>query len=108
MIACLAFLVALNLVRGVGALAGAFPTYRDLMQGDGFQSLFVVLSFMAFLLLLVALMLMASERLQNRLRRAAMADALTGVLNRAGLAGRAARVLRRRQREAVPATLLGR
>lgn len=105
-IACLAFLVALNLVRGVGALAGAFPTYRDLMQGDGFQSLFVVLSFMAFLLLLVALMLMASERLQNRLRRAAMADALTGVLNRAGLAGRAARVLRRRQREAVPATLL--
>lgn len=78
----------------------------NFMGPSSLQSLVTLVLLSIVLLWNLSIILMASERLENRLLGMAHSDALTAVLNRAGFDTLARRLLRRCQRDHRPASVL--
>jgi diguanylate cyclase (GGDEF)-like protein len=101
----------------VFGLQGLFYFYRalqspelirdsDILAPDAFQSLTLLLSNLKLLAWNLGALLMANERMHNRLHHAATCDALTNVLNRAGFREMGARQLQRSRDDRRPVCVL--
>ena len=99
-------LAAMALAGRVAGVASAPERYPNLMAPELPQIIAFVVLFCAIIGSTFAFLLMHRDRAEDVIRRLAMVDALTGLLNRRALLEQAERELARARRAAVPFTVL--
>lgn len=97
---------ALFMLFRIHATLSEATAAQGFMGPSSVQSLATLVSLLIVLVWNLAVHLMNSERLENRLRGMAHSDALTGVLNRAGFRRLALRQIERSRHDSRPVSLL--
>lgn len=98
--------ICVMLVAGIWALSGSAEPAADFLAPNLPRFLSLLVLFIGILVWDLALLLMANERLENRLVVIAQIDPLTGILNRAGFRMEAERQLQRCMGNGAPAAVL--